>query len=70
MNDQINVMSDAIALAPDVPGVDTVSGEESGGTFDGNAPLDTHLKVRQVLGKWQSAWEAKGPEDLYVYLFG
>ena len=65
MNDQINVMSDAIALAPDVPGVDTVSGEESGGTFDGNAPLDTHLKVRQVLGKWQSAWEAK---DLKIYM--
>ena len=65
MNDQINVMSDAIALAPDVPGVDTVSGEESGGTFDGNAPLDTHLKVRQVLGKWQSAWEAK---DLKTYI--
>ena len=65
INDQINVMSDAIALAPDVPGVDTVSGEESGGTFDGNAPLDTHLKVRQVLGKWQSAWEAK---DLKTYI--
>ena len=65
MNDQINVMSDAIALAPDVPGVDTVSGEESGGTFDGNAPLDTHLKVRQVLGKWQSAWEEK---DLKTYI--
>ena len=65
INDQINVVSDAIALAPDVPGVDTVSGEESGGTFDGNAPLDTHLKVRQVLGKWQSAWEEK---DLHTYM--
>ena len=65
MNDQINVMSDAIALAPDTPAVDTVSGEESGGTFDGNAPLDTHLKVRQVLGKWQSAWEEK---DLNTYI--
>ena len=65
MNDQINVVSDAIALAPDVPAVDTVSGEESGGTFDGNAPLDTHLKVRQVLGKWQAAWEEK---DLSTYM--
>lgn len=64
-NDQISVVSDAIALAPDVPGVDTVSGQESGGTFDGNAPLDTHLKVRQVLGKWQSAWEEK---DLNTYM--
>ena len=65
INDQINVMSDAIALAPDVPAVDTVSGEASGGTFDGNAPLDTHLKVRQVLGKWQAAWEEK---DLGTYM--
>ncbi len=44
---------------------DTVSGEESGGTFAGNAPLDTQLKVRQVLGKWQSAWEGK---DLKTYM--
>ena len=65
MNDQIHVVSDAIALAPEVPGVDTVSGKESGGTFDGNAPLDTHLKVRQVLGKWQAAWEEK---DLNTYM--
>lgn len=65
MNDQINVVSEAIALAPDVSGVDTVSGKESGGTFDGNAPLDTHLKVRQVLGKWQAAWEEK---DLNTYM--
>ena len=65
INDQVNIVSDAIALAPDVPGVDTVSGEASGGTFDGNAPLDTHLKVRQVLGKWQAAWEEK---DLKTYM--
>lgn len=65
INDQVNVMSDAIALATDVPGVDTVSGEASGGTFDGNAPVDTHLKVRQVLGRWQAAWEEK---DLKTYM--
>lgn len=65
INDQVNIVSDAIALAPNVPGVDTVSGEASGGTFDGNAPLDTHLKVRQVLGKWQAAWEEK---DLGTYM--
>ena len=65
VNDQVNVVSDAIALAPDVPGVDTVSGEASGGAFDGNAPIDTHLKVRQVLGKWQAAWEEK---DLKTYM--
>lgn len=68
INDQIGDMtSDAIALAPDVlsGGANTVSGEASGGTFDGNAPLDTQLKVRQVLGKWQKAWEDK---DLRTYM--
>lgn len=65
INDQINMVSDTIALAPDMPAVDTVSGEASGGAFDGNAPLDTHLKVRQVLGKWQAAWEEK---DLGTYM--
>ncbi len=67
INDQIGDMgSNAIALAPDVTsGANTVSGEDSGGTFDGNAPLDTQLKVRQVLGKWQKAWEEK---DLRTYM--
>ena len=67
VNDQIGQMSDAIALAPNAPasGADTVSGEASGNTFDGNAPIDTQLKVRQVLGKWQQAWEEK---DLGTYM--
>lgn len=67
INDQIGQMSDAIALAPNAPasGADTVSGEASGNTFDGNAPIDTQLKVRQVLGKWQQAWEEK---DLNTYM--
>lgn len=65
INDQIGVVSDTIAMGSDVPGSDTVSGEESGGAFDGNAPIDTHLKVRQVLGKWQEAWEEK---DLSTYM--
>lgn len=67
INDQIGeVGSDATALAPEVPSAaDTVSGEESGGAFEGNAPIDTHLKVRQILGKWQKAWEDK---DLRTYM--
>lgn len=67
INDQIGEMSDAIALAPDAPSsrADTVSGEASGNAFDGNAPIDTQLKVRQVLGKWQKAWEDK---DLSTYM--
>jgi len=67
INYQIAQMSDGIALAPNAPssGADTVSGEASGNAFDGNAPIDTQLKVRQVLGKWQKAWEEK---DLNTYM--
>ena len=66
INDQIGEISGAIALArAEQISVNTVSGEESGGTFDGNAPIDTHLKVRQILGKWQEAWEGK---DLDTYM--
>ena len=66
INDQIGEISGAIALArTEQTPVNTVSGEESGGTFDGNAPIDTHLKVRQILGKWQEAWEGK---DLETYM--
>ena len=66
INDQIGEISGAIALArAEQTGANTVSGEESGGTFDGNAPIDTQLKVRQILGKWQEAWEGK---DLTTYM--
>jgi ketosteroid isomerase-like protein len=33
--------------------------------FAGNAPIDTQLKVRQVLGNWQTAWQEK---DLDMYM--
>lgn len=66
INDQIGEISGAIALRrAEQVSTNTVSGEDSGGTFDGNAPIDTHLKVRQVLGKWQIAWEGK---DLDTYM--
>ena len=66
INDQIGEISGAIALKRvEQVSTNTVSGEESGGTFDGNAPIDTHLKVRQILGKWQEAWEGK---DLDTYM--
>lgn len=66
INDQIGEISGAIALSrAEQVSVNTVSGEESGGTFDGNAPIDTHLKVRQIIGKWQAAWEGK---DLETYM--
>ena len=67
VNDQIGEISGAIVLeqTQQPAGANTVSGDESGGTFDGNAPLDTQLKARQILGKWQAAWEGK---DLNTYM--
>ena len=66
INDQVSEISGAIALArAERTEIDTVSGEESGGIFDGNAPPDTQMKVRQVLRKWQEAWEGK---DLNTYM--
>jgi len=67
INDQVSEISGAIVLeqTQQPSGVNTVSGDESGGTFDGNAPLDTQLKTRQILGKWQAAWEGK---DLNTYM--
>ena len=70
VNDQVSEISGAIALArAERTDIDTVSGEESGGTFDGNAPIDTQMKVRQILRKWQEAWEGERPQHVYVYLF-
>ena len=67
INDQVGEISGAIVLeqTQQPSGANTVSGDESGGTFDGNAPLDTQLKARQILGKWQAAWEGK---DLNTYM--
>lgn len=67
INDQIGEISGTIVLeqTQQPAGANTVSGDESGGTFDGNAPLDTQLKARQILGKWQAAWEGK---DLNTYM--
>ena len=66
VNDQVGEISGAIALATtESASPNTMSRNESGGIFDGNAPLDTQLKVSQVLGKWQAAWEGK---DLDTYM--
>ena len=65
-NDEISDASSSTAVAQhEEPAMDTVSGETSGATFEGTAPLDTQLKVRQILGKWQTAWEDK---DLQTYM--
>ncbi len=44
---------------------DIIPEESVSNIFNGNAPLDTQLKVSQILGKWQKAWEAK---DLDTYM--
>ena len=36
--------------------------------YNGNAPLDTQLKVGQILGKWQKAWEEKDV-DTYMSIY-
>ena len=63
-------MSDDYITDPSIsqndPLVDEPITEEAvGGIFNGNAPLDTQLKVSQILGKWQKAWEDK---DLDTYM--
>lgn len=44
---------------------DVIPEETVSSIFNGNAPLDTQLKVSQILGKWQKAWEDK---DLNTYM--
>jgi ketosteroid isomerase-like protein len=45
--------------------IDVVPEESATGTYNGDAPIDTQFKVRQILGKWQKAWEE---EDLDTYM--
>ncbi len=54
------------SISQNDPLVDDVIPEEPvASIFNGNAPLDTQLKVSQILGKWQKAWEEK---DLETYM--
>ncbi len=65
INDEIK---DSVPTSEAVAAYDEPTSESAGkpnGAFDGNAPVDTQLKVRQVLGKWQAAWEGK---DLKTYM--
>lgn len=51
------------SLTQNDPLVDDIIPEEPvASIFNGNAPLDTQLKVSQILGKWQKAWEEKNLE--------
>ncbi|MDE0481245.1 MAG: hypothetical protein OXI67_01580 [Candidatus Poribacteria bacterium] len=67
INDEVG--SDYITDQPisqhDQPDVDAISEESDLGINDGDAPIDTQYKIRQILGKWQKAWEE---EDLDTYM--
>ncbi len=67
INDEVG--SDYITDQPisqhDQPVVDVISEESGLGMNDGDAPIDTQYKIRQILGKWQKAWEE---EDLDTYM--
>lgn len=67
INDEIG--DDYITTPPisqqDQPDIDVVPEESEPGIYNGDAPIDTQLKVGQILFKWQKAWEAK---DLDTYM--
>ncbi len=73
INDEIG--SDYISGEPtpqdDIPDVvEPISGEDtpSSSIYEGNAPIDTQLKVSQILGKWQKSWEDKDM-DTYMSIY-
>ena len=43
----------------------TVTINEAASGLSGNTPVDTQLKIRQVLGAWQRSWQTK---DLQTYM--
>ena len=67
INDEVG--SDYITDQPisqhDQLDVDAISEENTSDAYDGAAPYDTQWKARQILGKWQKAWEEK---DLNTYM--
>ena len=67
INDEVDgdYLSDQPIPQVENPSVEPVSEETSSGIYEGNAPIDTQLKVSQILGKWQQAWEDK---DMETYM--
>lgn len=70
INDEVD--GDYISEQPipqeEIPSVEPISEESSSGIYEGNAPIDTQLKVSQILGKWQKAWEDKDM-DTYMSIY-
>ncbi len=67
INDEVDgdYLSDQPIPQVENPSVEPISEETSSGIYEGNAPIDTQLKVSQILGKWQQAWEDK---DMETYM--
>lgn len=67
INDEVvgDYLSENPIIPLEQPEVDPIQEETEAGFYDGNAPIDTQLKISQVLGKWQKAWEEK---DLDTYM--
>lgn len=67
LNDEVkeDYTTDPSISQQDQQDVDAIPEETNSGIYDGNAPLDTQLKVSQILLKWQQAWEEK---DLDTYM--
>ena len=67
INDEVDgdYLSDQPIPQEEIPSVEPISEESSSGIYEGNAPIDTQLKVSQILGKWQKAWEDK---DMGTYM--
>lgn len=67
INDEVgdNYITDQPISQQDQPDIDTIPEEPVTGIYNGDAPIDTQLKVSQILGKWQKAWEEK---DLDTYM--
>ncbi|RKU25728.1 hypothetical protein C6497_15320 [Candidatus Poribacteria bacterium] len=67
INDEVggDFISDIPLTQEDPITVDPLPVEHDSDIFNGTAPLDTKLKVSQILAKWQQAWEDK---DLDTYM--
>ncbi len=67
INDEVG--SDYITDQPisqqDQQDINAIPEESMSGLNIGDAPIDTQLKVKQILGRWQKAWEE---EDLDTYM--
>ena len=70
INDEVHgeYLSDQPIPQEEIPNVEPVPEKSPSGIYEGNAPIDTQLKVSQILGKWQKAWEGKDM-DTYMSIY-